>query len=247
MLKNKVAIITGGSRGIGNAIARKFAENGASLLLVALHKGRLLQAQKEISKIGVHVEIIYGDIAEPSLSQFIVKKTLKLFGTIDILVNCAGIITRTPFANLSPKEWHRVIHVNLDGIFYLSQAVLPVLCEKKYGRIINMSSQMARLPHPNASPSYEVSKAGITALTRHLAHHYAKYNICVNAIAPGTIDTDLLKSMPPEAIKRFKKAIPFQRLGQPREVADLALFLASDQSSYVTGATFNISGGSLMD
>lgn len=247
MLKNKVAIITGGSRGIGNAIARKFAENGASLLLVALHKGRLLQAQKEISNIGAKVEIIYGDIAEPSLSQIIVAKTLEIYGTIDILVNCAGIITRTPFAKLSLKEWHRVINVNLNGMFYLSRAVLPMLCKKNYGKIINMSSQMARLPHPNASPGYEVSKAAIVALTRHIAYHYAKHNICVNAIAPGTIDTDLVKSMPAEARQRFKKAIPFRRLGQPQEVADLALFLASDKSSYITGATFNISGGSLMD
>lgn len=247
MLKNKAAIITGGSRGIGYAIARKFAENGASLLLVALHEERLLQAQKQIRKIGSNADIIYGDIAEPALSKRIVKRALEIFGTIDILVNCAGIITRTPVESLTMNEWHRVINVNLNGTFYLSQAVLPVLCAKNYGKIINITSQMAKLPHPNASPSYEVSKAGMVALTRHLAYHYAKYNICVNAIAPGSIDTDLPKSMPAEARQRFKNAIPFQRLGQPEEVADLALFLASDNSNYITGATINISGGSLMD
>jgi 3-oxoacyl-[acyl-carrier protein] reductase len=247
MLKNKVAVITGGSRGIGYAIAHKFADNGASLMLVALHEEGLSNARKEICKTGGHAEILSGDIAEPDFSQKIVAKTLERFGTIDILVNCAGIITRTPVDSLTLEEWHRVINVNLHGTFYLSQAVLPILCKKKYGKIINITSQMARLPHPNASPSYAVSKAGMVALTRHLAYHYAQYNICINAIAPGSIDTDLVKTMPPEARQRFKNAIPLQRLGNPEEVGDLALFLASDNSNYITGATMNISGGSLMD
>ena len=247
MLKNKVAIITGGSRGIGRAIAQKFAENGASLLLVALHEERLLQAKQEISEMGVRVDILYGDIAEPDFSQKILARAIKLFGTIDILVNCAGTITRTPVVNLTLEDWHRVINVNLNGTFYLSQAVLPIMCEKKYGKIINITSQMAKLPHPSASPSYEVSKAGMIALTRHLAFHYAKYSICVNAIAPGSIDTDLPKSMTPEARQRLKNAIPLQRLGEPEEVGSLALFLASGDSNYITGATINISGGSLMD
>jgi 3-oxoacyl-[acyl-carrier protein] reductase len=247
MLRNKVSIITGGSRGIGYAIAHKFAANGALLLLVALHKEGLLEAQKKIRKIGGTVEVLSGDIAEPDFSKRIVGRALELFDTIDILVNCAGMITRTPIANLSLEEWHRVIDVNLHGTFYLTQAVLPILCEKKYGKIINITSQMAKLPHPSASPSYEVSKAGMVALTRHLAYHYAKYNVYVNAIAPGSIDTDLPKSMPPEARQRLRDAIPLQRLGDPEEVGSLALFLASDTSNYITGATMNITGGSFMD
>jgi len=242
MLKNKVAIVTGGSRGIGRAIAQKFAENGACLLLVALHKKGLLQVKKEISDMGVKVEILHGDIAEPVFSQHIVAHALESFGTVDILINCAGTITRTPVASLSLEEWHRVINVNLHGTFFLSQAVLPTMCAKNYGKIINITSQMA-----SASPSYEVSKAGMAALTRHLAYHYAKYNICVNAIAPGSIDTDLPKSMSPEARQKLKSAVPLGRLGEPEEVGLLALFLASDNSNYITGATVNISGGSLMD
>ena len=247
ILKDKVAIVTGGSRGLGRAIAQKFAEKGASLLLVALHEEKLLQAKKEIDAMGVKVDMLYGDIADPAISQQIVSQVLKLFGTVDILVNCAGTITRTPVADLSLEEWHRVIDVNLHGTFYLTQAVLPILCKKNYGKIINITSQMARLPHPSASPSYEVSKVGMTALTRHLAYHYAKYNICVNAIAPGSIDTDLPKSMSPEARQKLKDMVPLQRLGEPEEVGELALFLASDHSNYITGATVNISGGSLMD
>ena len=247
MLKGKVAIVTGGSRGIGRAIAQKFAENGASLLLVALHEEKLVQARQELSKTGAKVEILYDDIADPNFSQQILSHALSMFGTIDILVNCAGTITRTLIADLTLEEWHRVINVNLNGAFYLSQAVLPVMCEKNYGKIINITSQMAKIPHPSASPSYEVSKAGMVALTRHLAFHYAKYNICVNAIAPGSIDTDLPKSMTPEARQSLKDAIPLKRLGDPEEVGELALFLASNNSDYITGATMNISGGSLMD
>lgn len=247
ILQDKVAIVTGGSRGIGRAIAQKFAENGASLFLVALHEEGLLQAKKEMRAMGVKIDTLYGDIADPDTSQKTVSQVLELFGTVDILVNCAGTITRAPVADLSVEQWRRVIDVNLHGTFYLSQAVLPIMRKKEYGKIINITSQMARLPHPSASPSYEVSKAGMVALTRHLAYHYAKHHICVNAIAPGSIDTDLPKSMSPEARQKLKDIVPLKRLGEPEEVGSLALFLASDDSNYITGATMNISGGSLMD
>lgn len=247
MLNNKVAIITGGSRGLGRAIAQKFADNGASLILVALHPEGLLKAKNEIEKTGCEIRTVCGDIAEPGLSKQIVARAMEAFGRIDILVNNAGVITRTPMEKLSLNEWHRVLNVNLNGTFYLSREVLPVMCKNQSGKIINMTSQMARLPHPSASPSYEVSKAGMAALTRHLAYHYAKYNICVNAIAPGSIDTDLPKSMSPQARQKLKDIVPLQRLGEPDEVGSLALFLASENSNYITGATINISGGSLMD
>ena len=162
-------------------------------------------------------------------------------------MNCAGVITRAPFKSLTYDDWHRVINVNLSGSFYLSQEVLEVMSKKNEGKIINISSQMARIPHPSASPSYEVSKAGMIALTRHLALHYAKHNINVNAIAPGSIDTDLPKSMSPEARQRLKAAIPLGRLGEPSEVGSLAVFLAGPDSNYITGATITITGGSLMD
>ncbi len=247
MLGNRVAVITGGSRGLGKAIAEKFAQNGASLFLVALHEEKLTQTQKEIQNTGAKVDILFADIADPATSETIVKNTLNRFGTIDILVNCAGVITRTLTEELPLADWQRVIDVNLNGTFYLSQAVLPVLRGKKSGKIINISSQMARIPHPSASPSYEVTKAGMEALTRHFAYHYAKYNICVNSIAPGSIDTDLPKSMSADARQKLKDMVPLNRLGEPEEVGEAALFLASDKSNYITGARMTISGGSLMD
>jgi 3-oxoacyl-[acyl-carrier protein] reductase len=246
MLKGKTAIITGGSRGIGRGIARRFAESGAALMLVALHEEKLLELKRELEGQGAAVEILFGDIAVPEFSEQIAGKAIERFGAIDILVNCAGVITRTPMASLTIAEWHRTIDVNLHGAFYLSRAVLPTMCRQNGGKVINITSQMARIPHPSASPSYEVSKAGLTAFTRHLAFHYAKYNICVNAIAPGSIDTDMAKSMKLEAREKLKNAVPLQRLGQPEEVGELALFLASPGSDYITGATFDINGGSLM-
>lgn len=246
MLHNKVAIITGASRGLGRAIALKFAENGASTMLVATNEDRLKQVAQEVEYLGVEARMAAGDIAKPEFSTHIMQSTLDAFGKVDILVNCAGIITRAPVEDLSLDDWYRVIDVNLNGTFHMCRAVLPFMRAQQHGKIINMTSQMARLPHPGASPSYEVSKAGQTALTRHLAYHYAKYNICVNAIAPGSIDTELPKSMSPEARERLRNVIPLRRLGEPEEVADCAVFLASPMSNYVTGATIDINGGSLM-
>lgn len=247
MLKNKIAVVTGGSRGIGRAIALKFASNGASVVLIADDdKPGLDQVATEVKKIGTRATVIQGDIADPGISKKAVQGAVDEFGTVDIVVNGAGIITRTPVEELALEEWHRVLDVNLNGTFHMCRAVLPIMRLKKRGKIINISSQMAKLPHPSASPSYEVSKAGQIALTRHLAYHYAKYNICVNAIAPGSINTRMPLSMDPAAREKLQKTIPFQRLGEPEEVADCALFLASSMSDYITGATLDVNGGSWM-
>jgi 3-oxoacyl-[acyl-carrier protein] reductase len=246
-MKGKVAIVTGGSRGIGKAIALRFTEAGMPLVLVATSQERLTQARKEVEDRGGQAEVLAGDIAEPAFSDRIVQTTLEKFGRLDVLVNCAGVITRAPVEALSLDDWFRVIDVNLHGTFHLSRAVLPIMRAQAHGKIINITSQMARLPHPGASPSYEVSKAGIAALTRHLAFHYARFNVCVNAIAPGSIDTGLAKSMNPETWDRIRGGIPKGRLGEPSEVAEVAFFLASPLSDYITGATIGVTGGALMD
>jgi 3-oxoacyl-[acyl-carrier protein] reductase len=247
-LKKKNAIVTGASRGIGRAIAIRFAENGASLVIAAeRNEKRLEETAEECVKSGVQVRTFLGDLALPETSRRILDLALDSFGTVDVLANSAGMITRTPVESLSPEEWQRVMDVNLSGIFYMCQAVLPIMREKRSGKIINISSQMARIPHPSASPSYEASKAGILALNRHLAFHYAKYNINVNAIAPGSIDTDMPKSMTPEAREKLRNGIPLLRLGEPEEVGDCALFLASSMSNYITGQCIGVNGGSLMD
>ena len=172
-LDKRVAIITGASRGIGRAIARVFAREGASMALVALHEDRLQRVCDEFVASGTPTMAFPGDVTERRFPQRLVDQVLATHGRIDILVNCAGILTRTPTEQLAMEEWRRVIDVNLNGSFAFSQAVLPTMRQQGAGKILIMTSQMAWMPHPNASPSYEVSKAGLTALTRHLALHYA--------------------------------------------------------------------------
>jgi len=247
LLNNKIAIITGASRGIGKGIALAFARNGASLAITCLQDEESLDAvKKEAESLGAKVVSMVGDVASNDFCDEFVSQTMKVFGVVDILVNSAGTITRSATEEMSNEEWHRVIDVNLHSALYLCRNILPIMRQKKYGKIINLTSQMAHTPHPSASPSYEVSKSGMTALTRHLALEYAKFNICVNNIAPGSIDTDLPKSMSKEARQKLKDAVPMQRLGDVDEVADCALFLASDMSSYVTGSTLHVNGGSLI-
>jgi len=246
-LKNKIAVVTGGSRGIGKSISLTFAREGASLVLISFEDDENLQiVKKEAELLGVQVVSLIGDVASSEFCDSIVKKTIATFGCVDILVNCAGTITRAPIEEMDIDEWHRVIDVNLHGAMYLCRKTLPSMRNQKHGKIVNITSQMAHMPHPSASPSYEVSKSGMTALTRHLALQYAKYNINVNNIAPGSIDTDLPKSMTDDQRQRLKDAVPMQRLGEAEEVADCALFLASDMASYITGSTIHINGGSLI-
>ncbi|MBT4131053.1 MAG: 3-oxoacyl-ACP reductase FabG [Gammaproteobacteria bacterium] len=246
-LSGQVAVITGASRGIGRDVALTFAREGASLVLVCLRDQKALTAvQQEVEAYGARVIALIGDVSEVVFCESVYSASKEAFGVADILVNCAGTITRAPFEEMSLEDWHRVIDVNLHGAFYMCRQFIPDMRAQKHGKVINMTSQMAHMPHPSASPSYEVSKAGLTALTRHLAYQYAPYNICVNAIAPGSIDTDMPKSMTETARERLRNGVPMKRLGEPEEVGECALFLASDMSNYVTGTTLHVNGGSLM-
>lgn len=246
-LSNQIAVITGASRGIGRSIALTFAREGASLVLICLRDLAALKAvQAEAEAFGVDVITLLGDVSEVAFCEQIHQKTLERFSHVDILVNSAGTITREPFEELALKDWHRVIDVNLHGTFYMCRQFLPGMRLRRHGRVIILTSQMAHMPHPSASPNYEVSKAGLTALTRHLALQYAPHNVRINAIAPGSIDTDMPKSMTEEARERLRIAVPMKRLGEPEEVGDCALFLASEMSNYVTGSVLHVNGGSLM-
>ncbi len=246
-LSNQIAVITGASRGIGRDIALTFAREGASLVLICLRDRAALEAvQTEAEAFGIEVMTLLGDVSEVSFCEHVYRQTQERFGQADILVNSAGTITRAPFEELELKDWHRVIDVNLHGTFYMCRQFLPDMRRRQHGKVIILTSQMAHMPHPSASPNYEVSKAGLTALTRHLALQYAPHNVCINAIAPGSIDTDMPKSMTEAARERLRNGVPMKRLGEPEEVGECALFLASEMSSYVTGTTLHVNGGSLM-
>ena len=247
LLENKTCIISGASRGIGQAIAKLFYNNGANVALCS----------RSLDGLGDGFEDLFGDtsrvfcssidVSQKDQCQVFVEAVKEKFGGIDVLINCAGIITREPTLELSQEIWQKVLDTNLNGTFYMSQLVLQDMQKKKTGSIVNIASQMAHMPHPGAAPSYECSKAAIIALTRHLALEFGQDNVRVNAISPGSIETGLQKDMPQDVWQEIKKNIPLGRLGHVDEAAQTALFLASDMSSYTTGSVLYVTGGSLMN
>lgn len=243
----KTILITGASGGLGSSISQLFAIEGANLILLGLHPGPKMQRIKDfVSSREADALYFFGDVASPKFCDQVIRSSLKKFKKIDILVNCAGIITRTPFEELSFEEWKLVLNVNLNGTFNMCKKIIPSMAKAGFGRVINITSQMAFLPHPGASPSYEASKAAVTALTRHLASIYADKGVCVNALAPGSINTDLPKSMSASIRAALENKIPMKRLGEPEEVASIVAFLSSPDSAYITGSTIHVNGGTLM-
>ena len=243
LLKDKVAVITGATRGIGKAIAIEFAKQGALLVLSGTNNTLLRGVKKEIRLLGGESEIIIGDIASPHTSEKIVDKTMNTYHKIDILVNNAGIITRETTEKMSLADWHKVMNINLNGVLFISKKVIPIMKKQKSGKIVNISSRTAIIPSLNSSPSYGASKAGILYLTRHFALELGPFGINVNAVCPGPIETDMHKYWSNSDRKKLILNIPLHRVGKPEEVAQLVLFLASDLSKFITGETININGG----
>ena len=247
MLHGKAAIITGASGGIGSEIASRFVAEGASLVLNSCNDvDRLNNLTNRLQSKGGNVISLPADVANKKACKGLVNRAIDAFGSIDILINCAGIISRADFFAMEKADWHDVIDVNLNGVMNMCEQTLPHMIGARCGKVINITSQMGFIVHTSASPSYEVSKAGVTALTRHLAKKVGEFNINVNAIAPGSIDTELPKSMTLKQRQALANGIPFKRLGDPAEVANCALFLSSELSSYVTGSTLHVNGGSYM-
>lgn len=247
MLKNQVAIVTGATRGIGKSIAITLAQQGASMVINGNDEKLLSQLTLEIEKLGSKCFVQLGDISNPDTAAKIVNKAKENFDRIDILVNNAGINMRTPTLQMPVDDWKRVIDVNLNGTLYCCMAVLPLMIQQKYGKIVNVSSSTAKTPHRNASPSYGASKAAVNYLTQHLALEMAKYNIYVNAVCPGPIETDMSTQWNAEYRQQVLSRIPLGKLGTPKNVADSVLFLASSMSDFMTGETININGGTYMN
>jgi len=248
-LEGRVAIVTGGRQGIGKAIAMTFAEAGADVVICdcVVDDGELGAVAEEIQGLGRRCLAIQVDVSRKTDVDNLVQKALAEFGTIDILVNNAGIGSGTPLLEISEDEWDRVIDVHLKGCYLCCQAVSKGMVERKRGSIINISSvEGVKVVRSSANP-YPGAKAGIIMLTRGLAHELGQYSIRVNAIAPGAIKTEMLRPVwdDPEGLKLLEAMIPLGRLAEPSEIASVALFLASDVSSYVTGHTIVADGGLL--
>lgn len=241
MLKRKIALITGASKGIGKAIAIKFAENGAYVGINYLtdEKGAK-ETLKTIQNKGGDGILLKGDVSNIKDTERIVTTLVKKTNYIDILVNNAGIYDRDKFEKLSLEAWNKVISINLTGCFNLCKKTLPYM--KTNSKIIFISSQLA-LKGSTHGAHYAASKAGILGLMKSLALELAEKKINVNAVAPGTIDTDIIANYTEEMRQQRIKEIPLRRLGTPEDVANACLFLASDLSSYITGETINVNGG----
>lgn len=244
--EGKVALVTGGTRGIGRAIAAALARVGVDVSITGRDPGGVQAAAQELSReTSRPIAGIAMDVASREAVDSAVKALLQERGRIDILVNNAGITRDNLLMRMKPDDWDSVIRTNLNGLYYCSQAVLRPMIRGRAGRIINMSSVVGLTGNPG-QVNYAASKAAILGFTKALAREVASRQITVNAIAPGYIETDMTRDMPDDARKLLFGAIPMQRIGRPEDVAAAALYLASEGAGYVTGQVLQVNGGLYM-
>jgi len=246
-LKDRVAIVTGAARGIGKAIALTLLREGGKLAIIDSDRERLEILKKEFEKENKEVIVIPCDITKSSDVKEMVVQVHKKFGRIDILVNNAGIIRRGTIETVTEEDWDRVIEVNLKGTFNCCKAVVEIMKQQGYGKIVNISSIAGKVGDITSAPGYGSSKAGIDALTKTLARQLAQYGINVNAVSPHAIETEMSAQWSEERRKEIIASIPLGRLGKPEDVAEAVLFLVSDEASFITGEILDVNGGALMD
>lgn len=243
LLQGKTAIVTGGTRGIGLAIVRTYLQNGAR---VALFGSRPESAQKAVSQLkaenaGWEVLGLSPDLTDFSAVKAAVDQVAETFGTVDILVNNAGISAREPLADYTPEKFKAIMDLNVTAVFNGCKAVEPIMRQAGHGCILNTSSMVSLYGQPSGV-GYPTSKFAVNGLTRSLARELGRAGIRVNAVAPGITRTDMVAALPPELVARISAPIPLGRVGEPEEVANVFLFLASDLASYVTGAVVSVDG-----
>lgn len=244
----RVAIVTGAGRGMGRAIAIRLASEGAAVVVNDARAEGAAATVEAIAAAGGQALAAVADVSRPAEVAAMLQACLDRFGTVDILVNNAGILGETrPIEEIPNDEWDRLIGINVTGIFNCTKAVLPIMKAKRYGKIVNVSSSAGRSTSTFGGAHYTTSKAAVLGLTRHTAREAAPYNINVNATAPGSMDTEMVRERAtPEHIERERQGIPLRRLGTPEDQANLVLFLCSDEATYIAGATIDINGADLL-
>lgn len=243
LLENKTALITGGSRGIGESIVLKFAEHGANIAFTYLSSEEKANALVEkLTGMGVKARAYKSDAADYAAAEALAAEILKEFGSIDICVNNAGISRDNLLIKISPEQWDEVMQANLKSVFNLTKQVIRPMIKQRKGSIINLSSIVGVKGNAGQS-AYAASKAGIIGFTKSIALEYGSRNVRCNAVAPGFIETDMTHYLKDGEADQWFSKIPLARFGKPEEVADVCLFLASDMSSYVTGQTLSTCGG----
>lgn len=243
MLEGKVAVVTGGTRGIGYAIVKAFLEEGATVALFGSRQETVDKALDSLKAENANAKVmgLAPDLTDYKAVEEAINEVKNAFGRIDILANNAGISAREPIYNYDPAAFENIMNLNVNAVFYCTKAVAPIMKEQGGGSIINTSS-MVSLYGQQSGCGYPTSKFAVNGLTKSLARELGKDNIRVNAVLPGVTRTDMVAALPPEMVARIAATIPLGRVGEPEEVANAFVFLASDKASYITGATLTVDG-----
>jgi 3-oxoacyl-[acyl-carrier protein] reductase len=244
-LSGKIALVTGGTRGIGRAVVEAFLREGAAVAFSGTSPASTARA-RALLPADAPIEPLVADLADSRTPEVLVTACLKRFGRLDILINNAGVVSRASEWELTPEEWDRVHDVNLRAVFFLSREAARAMKQRRGGSIVNLSSIAGQHGGVAGSPAYASAKAAVIGLTRSLARRFAGDGIRVNCIAPADIETDMTANWPQELRQRLIAMTPLARFGTPDEVSGAAVFLASDEASFITGQTLSINGGAFM-
>jgi len=245
-IKNKVAVVTGAGRGIGKSIAYSLAEEKVNLILNDLDEDLIKNSIDKIkNSYNTKIDYCIGDVSKENIAKCLIGKAIDRFGQIDILINNAGISPKPKFEEITTDDFDRVLRINLRSTFLCSKFALKEMKKRKSGRIINLSSLAGRFGGKFSAVHYSASKAGIIGLTMTLARQFGQYNITVNSVAPGRMDTHMTNMLDKKTIENIKKRIPLKRLGTAKDVANTVVFLASEAAGYINGACIDITGGYL--
>jgi 3-oxoacyl-[acyl-carrier protein] reductase len=241
-LAGRVAIVTGGSRGIGAAITALLAEGGAAVVVSGRDGDRLERAVKDLTAGGASVVGVVADAASREDAERLVDTAKQRFGRLDVLINNAGITRDTLLVRMKDEDWDRVMDVNLRGAFFMMRAATKLMMRQKSGRIVNIASTAGAMGNAGQA-NYSAAKAGLIGLTKSAARELAHWSILVNAVAPGLIETDLTAAVPETARQALLAQVPLGRIGTAREVAEMVRFLVGDGATYITGQVFHVNGG----
>jgi len=242
MMKDKVAVVTGASRGIGRSITLALAAAGAKVVCSARNAGELDKLVEEIAGQGGAATAVAGDVSLTADADRLIDAAVAAYGRVDILVNNAGITRDGLLLRMKDEDWDAVLNVNLKGAFLCTRAAAKVMSKQRYGRIVNISSVVGEMGNPGQA-NYCASKAGLLGLTKSVARELARRNVTVNAVTPGFIVTDMTEALPEKTREELAAQIPLGRLGDAEDIANAVLFLASDGAGYVTGQVLGVNGG----
>ncbi|MCM3452926.1 3-oxoacyl-ACP reductase FabG [Heyndrickxia oleronia] len=244
-LKDKVAIITGAANGIGFAAAKRFAEEGAKVVIADFNEAEGVMRQTELSEEGYDVVFVQVDVSNKDSVGMMVEQVVSTFGTVDILINNAGITRDAMLTKMKQEDFQQVLDVNLTGVFNCTQAVAPFMIDQGKGKIVSTSSVSGVYGNVGQT-NYAAAKAAIIGMTKTWAKELGRKGINVNAVAPGFTETNMVATVPEKVVEAMKASIPMQRLGKPEDIANAYLFLASNESDYVNGIVLHVDGGIMM-